>query len=148
MKIDGALRSTLVCQTIFPSWRKSYLSPFLLLAAAFIFTPQVALSGDGHTAVIGTFGKSTAYIFTEENNVWTEAQELTAPPGSSSFGLRVATNGDGGIVLVGAPRPDSTGAVYVYMRTDSGWALQQELSVPGSVSFGDAVQVTPSGALR
>jgi hypothetical protein len=36
-----------------------------------------------------------------------------------------------GIAVVGAPRRDGTGAVYVYLRDDSGWKLQQKLTAPG-----------------
>ena len=54
----------------------------------------------------------------------------------ANYGTTVAVSADGSTLAVGAPRVHDTGAVYVYSRpTSNSWR--------GSLSWGDAVRVTP-----
>ena len=72
-----------------------------------LFGLTVALSGDGHTALVGAPGRTVgaAYIFVEQGGKWTQQQEIDSPAGSAqdSYGLSVAMSGDGSTALVGAP---------------------------------------------
>jgi hypothetical protein len=60
---------------------------------------SVALSNDGHTALVGPWFKNdeqgAAYIFTEHDQTWTEQQKLAASDGAigDEFGYSVALSG-------------------------------------------------------
>ncbi|MGE0127290.1 MAG: putative Ig domain-containing protein [Blastocatellales bacterium] len=122
------------------------------------FGLAVALSGD--TVVVGAPSGSNgaspnqgaAYIFIRSGAgqpVWTQQQKLNAVSGASgdSFGNAVAL--DGGTVVVGAAQYDGgildKGAAYVFVRSSTGWALQQRLTAnDGAVKdrFGWAVALS------
>jgi len=89
-----------------------------------LFGDAVALSGDGHSALVGANDKSSAqgaaYVFARGPHSWSQRQELTASDGAAgdNFGLSVALNRNGKTALVGAPDPFLTttgeGAAYAY----------------------------------
>jgi hypothetical protein len=120
------------------------------------FGANVAL--DGTTAVVGaperTVGGKTsrgaAYIFSGSGSTWTQQPDLTAGDGaaSDSFGSSVAVSGD--TVAVGAFGHAGGGAAYIFTRSGSSWAIQQELhgvdTAPGN-SFGFSVGVSGDYAI-
>jgi uncharacterized repeat protein (TIGR01451 family) len=77
----------------------------------FFGTGEVALSGNGQTAVIGAYGTTLngitaageGYIFTESNGTWTQTAAIQDPDTSGDFfGHGVAVSEDGSTVLIGS----------------------------------------------
>ena len=105
---------------------------------------SVALSGDGHTALLGaplaSGGAGAAYLFARSGPGWTQQATLTATgeQGSGQFGSSVALSGDGSTALVGA-RFDAqrAGAAYLYTRSGSGWAQRAALTATGEQGAGE-----------
>ncbi len=102
------------------------------------FGCSVAIDGD--TALVGAYsndkgGKNTgaAYIFTrDDNDIWTEKQQLIASDAKSSggFGTAVALAGDR--LVIGAPTDSAgelaSGSVYVFVRDGMGvWSEEAKL---------------------
>jgi len=117
-----------------------------------LFGNSVALSGDGHVALVGAWGKDTsagaAYVFTEHDNVWTQQQELTAADAapSSAFGYSVALDYDGHVALIGARLKNSfSGAAYIFRKSGDTYTQQQELSAGPSSDFGFKVALSGDG---
>ena len=100
---------------------------------------NVALSADGDTALVGSpsgRGMEAAWVFVRQGDAWVEQARLTAGSGEGfdQFGCDVALSADGSTALVGAPgenggsnRPYTAGSAWVFTRSGSSWALQQEL---------------------
>lgn len=114
---------------------------------------NVALSGDGHTALVGAIqGTSTgvAYVFTKQGAVWTE-QTLAPSDGFDAlfFGISVALSNDGRTALVGAyGKNDFAGAVYVFTYAHNSWMQQQELMAADGAAnnlFGLSVALSDDG---
>jgi hypothetical protein len=109
---------------------------------------SVALSGDGLTALIGAPADLSgdpggAYVFTLNNGTWKE-QTRMAGGGSTGTTIRqgsaVALSGDGNIAVVsGTGDNSSTGAVWVFTRSNGVWT-QQGHKLVGSGSVGAANQ--------
>lgn len=107
-----------------------------------LFGVTVALSADGHTALVGAPGRTVgaAYVFVEQGSKWTEQQEIDSPAGSAgdTYGLSVALSADGSTALVGAPTggADQAGIVYAYARQGSRYVLNGQLT-PSDGAFSD-----------
>ena len=117
------------------------------------FGVSVALSED--TALIGASGFSTggedqftnvgtAYVFTRQNDQWTQTQQLFADDGREDdeddfFGVRVALEDN--LALIGAPGDDdfgvNSGAAYMFTRQNNQWIQTQQL-LPDSGQIGDS----------
>lgn len=107
----------------------------------------VALEGD--TAVVSARGDSefrgAAYVFTREDETWTERAKLVASDGRerNQFGRSVALSGD--TVVVGAIQVDGlTGAAYVFVGSGATWTQQARLVSSPRLSdavFGSSVDV-------
>jgi hypothetical protein len=92
------------------------------------FGTSVALSGDGHTALVGAEKAkllNSAYLFRRTGTTWSQDARLTASDGvggdGSRFGWSVSMSQDGSRAVVGAPwdkgeNPEGfrRGSVYVY----------------------------------
>jgi hypothetical protein len=98
------------------------------------FGLSVALSDDGHTALIGVpvknGNKGAAYVFTYDHNAWTQQQELVALDGATydSFGVSVALSNDGHVALIGAfGKNICAGAAYVFAYDHNTYSQRQEL---------------------
>src|SRR5689334_19381680 len=94
-------------------------------AAFDTFGDAVAFQGD--TAIVGAYAatvganayQGTAYVFTQSNGTWSQAQKLTSDDGQAFdyFGYSVAL--DGTTAFIGA---DLLGAVYVFQQSGGTWA--------------------------
>lgn len=120
---------------------------------------SVALSGD--TALLGANGddanQGSAYVFVKPGGGWatgTETAKLdVAGAAGDYFGSAVAISGD--TALVGAYGYDSfTGAAYVFVKPDSGWATTStstsSLYAPDGAAgdrFGASVAISDDSAL-
>jgi hypothetical protein len=122
------------------------------------FGESVAISRNGRTIVVGATGAErdigSAYVFNGSQRVWTQTAQLIPSDGgiSSLFGASVAVSGDGGTVLVGAPRQHAgqgeLGAAYVYSNASGSYQEITDLAAPSGVQsdlFGNAVGLSGDG---
>ena len=134
------------------------------------FGGAVALSGDGHTALVGAPGNvfasqqvnepvlpGAAFVFAQNgtNGAWTQQAMLTGSGlPADEFGFAVALSRDGHEAVVGASSEDGgMGAVYVFIEQNGSWTLQARIADPGNSplpptvgdNFGFAVAVNPEG---
>ncbi|MCL5269782.1 MAG: hypothetical protein M1457_04340 [bacterium] len=125
-------------------------------AAADNFGYSLAISGD--TAIVGAPGYNSntgcAYIFERSDSGWTQVRKLTAADGEAQdfFGRAVAISGD--VAMVGAYGDDdlasNSGAVYMYARSGSDWAMVRKLTDPDGESedyFGWSVALAGNTAV-
>ncbi len=121
-------------------------------AAFDTFGDAVAFQGD--TAIVGAYAatvganayQGTAYVFTQSNGTWSQAQKLTSDDGTdfNYFGYSVAL--DGTTAFIGA---DLLGAVYVFNESGGTWTQTQKLTASDeglSDVFGYSVLVQGSTA--
>jgi hypothetical protein len=98
---------------------------------------SVALSADGHTAVIGgprqegagaVAEEGGAWVFVEPGSGWEEQGELPVGSGASedaAAGQSVAVSGDGTTAVVGGPGvAKALGTAWVYVRSAGTWSQQ------------------------
>jgi hypothetical protein len=95
---------------------------------------SVALSRDGHTAIVGgTFDNNqvgAAWVFTGSGGGWQQQGKLvgSGSAGPSQQGCSVALSGDGNTAAVGGLTDNTTvGAVWIYTRSGGTWHQQQKL---------------------
>jgi FG-GAP repeat len=120
------------------------------------FGHSVALSADGHTALIGDPTQDeeagAGYVFTGSGSEWTQQAELTDSDEVPrwNFGASVALGAEGHIALIGAPAPGA-GTAYVFAGGGSAWTQQSELTPDDAEVksfdgwFGDAVALDGEG---
>ncbi len=120
------------------------------------FGHSVALSADGHTALVGDPTQDeeagAAYVFTGSGSQWTQQAELTGSDEVPrwNFGASVALGAEGHIALIGAPAPDA-GSAYVFAGEGSTWTQQSELTPDNAEVksfdgwFGDSVALDREG---
>jgi len=92
----------------------------------------VALSADGNTALVGgPYDNShvgAAWVFTRSGSNWTQQSNKligNTAVGTAWQGSSVALSADGNTALIGGPEDSSsTGAVWVFIRSDSTWTQQ------------------------
>jgi len=128
------------------------------------FGYSVAISGDGLYAIVGAPGESTlgiytgaAYMFKRTNSLWSQQAKVLKPTASDQdfegFGHAVSISGDGSYAIVGitgeAAGATSTGAAYIYTRTDSSWAKQARIVASDRQAydlFGYGVSISGDGS--
>lgn len=117
------------------------------------FGSSIAVDHFGNTAVIGAPGadpiakdEGAAYIFTRAGTAWTKIATLTDIYGGEGdeFGTSVAIDGNGAVVMVGAPyadtNADDAGAVVAYLRNGSNYVFNQRITgQTNSAHFGQSV---------
>jgi hypothetical protein len=117
------------------------------------FGTEVAVSGDGNMALIGSPGdnnsEGTAWVFTRSGSTWTQGAKLTsvAHGGTGgSFGGSVALSSDGSTALIGEPCY-GRGAAWVFTRSGSAWTRRKELivNVTQSCYFGGQLALSADG---
>ena len=125
------------------------------------FGYAVALDGDtafisASFADVGTqTNQGAVYVFTHDQDGWTQTQKLTAPDGEAGdqYGWSVAVSGDHAIVgSRGATSSgnDAQGAAYVYVRKGGTWTQEARLSDSMGTNndqFGYAVAIRGTTAL-
>jgi hypothetical protein len=125
------------------------------------FGASVALSSNGHTALVGSPGDNendgAAWVFTRTGARWVQQGEKLIGAGETNFderyspehiggefGASVALSADGSTALVGGPQNDteigipglrSAGAAWVFTRSGSTWVQQGEKLTGGHGSF-------------
>ena len=100
-------------------------------AADDLFGASVALYGES-TIVVGAPGAGSAYVFTKNSGVWSQAANLTATDAATGdeFGISVAVDDD--TIAVGAYGKDGnsltdSGLVYVFVKSGgAAWATTTE----------------------
>ncbi len=100
-------------------------------AADDLFGASVALYGES-TIVVGAPGAGSAYVFTKNSGVWSQAANLTASNAQTGdeFGISVAVDDD--TIAVGAYGKDGnsltdSGLVYVFVKSGgAAWATTTE----------------------
>lgn len=138
------------------------------------FGAAVALSADGDTLAVGSYGKDTLttsasgalYVFTRTAGVWSQQDLLRAPnPGTEDWlGISLTLSADGNLLAAGAMIEDSSavglngnqndetalssGAVYLFTRSSGVWSQPTYIkaSNTGSLdSFGREVPLSADG---
>ncbi len=121
------------------------------------FGDDVALSGDGNTALIGGPRNNgqvgAAWVFTRSQEKWSQAGEkLTGAgeTGEGGFGAGVALSGDGSTALVGGGSDNgSVGAAWVFTQSEGSWSQQGSKLTAGTeigdAAFGDSVSLSSDG---
>ncbi|HUG83058.1 MAG TPA: cell wall-binding repeat-containing protein, partial [Euzebya sp.] len=116
---------------------------------------DVAIDAAGDLAVVGApldavggVGAGSATVFRRAGQDWIEITRLAAPDGGDGdrFGTSVAIDGDGDVVVIGAPGVDGgDGAVYVF--EGPGWDPQAAVRIPAPAggSFGFDVALDDAG---
>lgn len=114
---------------------------------------------EGSTALVGAPGatvngaqRGAAYIFTESNGGWNQAQKLTASDGEDldDFGSSVALSGETALIGAAQYYSDGTGKMYVFRHSNNTWTQDTELlASDGSTDdeFGWAAALDGSTAL-
>lgn len=117
------------------------------------FGMNVALSGDGSTAII-TSSNNRVYVFTDRSGDWAESATLTPGDAESDrrFGSSVAVSTDGSTALVGArstnPGNPPSGWAYVFQRDGEAWRQETTLTAAdadGGDEFGVALALSGDG---
>jgi hypothetical protein len=138
------------------------------------FGYSVALSADGHTALIGAHyairnnnEAGGAWVFTRSGSTWTQqggklngtghaGETLFDHIGEGDFGYSVALSADGNTALIGGPGDNGgatneggVGAVWVFTRSGPTWTQQGEkLTGTGEIgkgAFGESVVLSADG---
>jgi len=112
------------------------------------FGYSVAISDDARVAVVGApfadvtyTDEGSAYVFLADGNgLWTQTYyhtqslklKLSSADSEYRFGNTCGINGDGSVIVVGAPHAtassnDRQGALYIYERPTRGWASGSQL---------------------
>jgi hypothetical protein len=99
------------------------------------FGNVVALGGD--TALVGAPLTPVAFLYGRSGTTWTLQAVLSTPHSPLSFfGDQVALWGDTALVSACCAQPSVNGAVYVFGRSGSTWALLATLTPPdGTTNF-------------
>jgi hypothetical protein len=117
------------------------------------FVISVAVNRD--TIVVGAVrdddngvDSGSVYVFTRTGTVWALQEKLTASDGASFDLFGVSVDVDGDTIVVGADNDDDngreSGSAYVFTRTQTVWALQENLSASDGAAvdqFGSSVAV-------
>ncbi|MGA9855856.1 MAG: hypothetical protein WBR29_11335 [Gammaproteobacteria bacterium] len=105
---------------------------------------NVALSGDGQTAVIGAHGANSsdgeAYIFSKSNGTWMQVKAIADPDESTGFndyfGSTVAVSENGTTALIGSQAAvginSFAGKAYLYTLDNGQWTQTKEFDDPAA----------------
>ena len=99
---------------------------------------SVALSADGNTAIVGSWGAEAAWVFTRSGGTWTQqGKKLVGSDavGSARQGMSVALSADGNTAILGGPGDNpwarsvpfglgAAGAAWVFTRSAGVWTQQ------------------------
>jgi hypothetical protein len=94
---------------------------------------SVAISADGNTALIGGVGDNlwagAAWVFTRNNGAWTQQGSKLVGTGETNGGgaqqgRSVALSADGNTAIVGGPEDYTSGAAWIFTRSNGVWSQQ------------------------
>ena len=124
------------------------------------FGYTVAINSDGTYAVVGTPYQDTggtdtgaAYIYARSGSSWSQQAKIQSSDvqADDGFGWSVSISGDGGHVMVGALKEDTTasdaGSAYIFKRSGSSWSQIKKIQATGAAAndkFGGAVSISSS----
>jgi hypothetical protein len=99
------------------------------------FGTAVALSADGNTALVGDYydnnGTGAVWVFSRSNGAWSQQGTKLVVAESASLGLWIALSADGNTALFGGSSVNnSTGAAWVFTRSNGNWSGPVQLDVP------------------
>lgn len=129
---------------------------------AALYGTSVDINSDGSVIVIGAYGDDNlggsnagaAWVYTGNANVgWNVQQKLTGDSANDFFGIDVATNADGTVIIVGGYGDDDggvdAGAALVYTGSPTiGWKVKQKLTGDNAGDqFGWSVATNNDGSI-
>ena len=127
------------------------------------------INESGNVLLTNSYSPYTAHIYTEENNQWLYAQQLTGSARTNinrdSFGQDIAVSDDGKVIAIGAPchvnststaagnqntddRALCTGAVYIFRYKNGAWEEEAYLypaEENDQINFGSQVAISTDG---
>jgi hypothetical protein len=143
-----------------PTWTKTQRILASDKEAGDLFGDEVAISDDGHTAIVGSRGEGTgattagaAYIY-KWFGYWLEIAKIQSnnTGAFTNFGHHVSISGDGHTVVVGAIGHDTngtdSGAAYIFSDASGAWAQTAALVGSDTASgdvFGESVSISAGG---
>lgn len=114
----------------------------------------ISVSVSGNTLLVGAVGNAgqgAAYVFTESNGTWSQAQKLTASDATSGQGFGYSVAVSAATALVAAPGDNSfQGAAYVFTESGGTWSQAQKITASNGAQgdfFGASVAVSGTTAL-
>jgi len=120
------------------------------------FGKTVIINDAGNTAVVATGGDpGAAYVYTRSGTTWTSQQKLVSSDATSNQQLgknAIGISSDGNTLMLGAqnddPSGNSTGAVYIFVRSGTTWTQQQKIKAPSGdspIMFGNSGGISNDG---
>ena len=120
------------------------------------FGYSVAISGDGTTIVVGSYGytayqtKGSVFVYTYNGSSWDLSRRLVPDDLSTTggFGYSVGISTDGSVIVAGDPDNTSFGAAYVFVKTNGVLTQQAKLTttdVAAGDRFGRVVSISGDG---
>jgi hypothetical protein len=115
-----------------------------------LFAQNVALSGDGNTAILADANDNkydgATWIFTRSNGAWTQqGPKLVGEVGAQGTqGYSLALASDGNTFIVGAPESNSGGSAWVFTRNGGAWS-RQGARLGGTDELGMSVALSAHG---
>jgi hypothetical protein len=109
-------------------------NPYFILGQGW----DVAISGDGNTALISSFADTCAWVFTRTNNSWSQqGPKFVVAGGRIALGRGLSLSRDGNTALLGGFGTDSlkNGAAYIFSRTAGIWTQQGTALVGTGATF-------------
>src|SRR5262245_50390577 len=114
---------------------------------------SVALSADGNTAIVGSWGAEAAWVFTRSGGAWSQQGKKlvgTGAVGKARRGMSVALSADGNTAIMGGWSDNSkTGAAWVFTRSGGVWTQQGKklvgIDAVGSARQGMSVALSADG---
>lgn len=111
-----------------------------------LFAESVDLDASGDIALIGAEGERVAHVYTADSGGWSDgfSRTVLTPDGTTDnteFGRQVALDDAGTTALVSDPGDNSqkAGEVFIFERTNEGWAQVFSLAATGVDSIGRAL---------
>jgi hypothetical protein len=108
----------------------------------------VAISADGNTAIASGYtdnmGAGAAWIFIRDSGAWVQQGPKLFGTGAASAGFQgtgVALSADGNTAIVGSQNDGTSGATWVFTRSNGAWT-QQGAKLVGTGATGNAGQGT------
>ena len=145
------------------SWTEQAIIRSPAATASDDFGTSVHINSDGTYAIIGAKGagagtnRGAAYIYTRSGSTWSLQATLTASDGADhdNFGSYVKISGDGSYAVCNAryddDNYDSSGSVYVFVRSGSSWSQQQKINLGAGGAiynyFGSTLDMNEAGDL-